>query len=122
MERKRMLIADDQIATREALAKFAKLEGYDVVAVTNGVELLETVSRERFDVVITDLVMPGMNGVSAAELIRARGVETPIVALTGLPLHDVQEAYDGFAKIYHKPVNASSLMDDLEALLQPPSN
>jgi CheY-like chemotaxis protein len=115
---KRILIADDQMATREALTKFAKMQGYDVVSVTNGADLLKIVSDEKFDVVITDLIMPEMNGAAAAEIMRTQGRTTPIIALTGLAPQDIEHLKDKFAKIYHKPVNASKLFEYIDSLLQ----
>ncbi|GFO55883.1 hypothetical protein GMSM_28900 [Geomonas sp. Red276] len=114
---KRILIADDQIATREALSKFATNQGYEVVAVSNGSELLAHVEDEEFDVVITDLVMPDLNGVSAAELMKLHGTSVPVIALTGLPPQDVNPYQDKFTRIYHKPVNASELMKYVGTLL-----
>ncbi|HJV65861.1 MAG TPA: response regulator [Geomonas sp.] len=114
---KRILIADDQMATREALSKFAAMQGYEVVAVDNGAELLSVVESEKFDAVITDLVMPGLNGVSAAEIMKLHGSSVPVIALTGIPKQDVGPFQDKFTKIYHKPVNASALLDYVNSLL-----
>ena len=62
---KRILIAEDEKSAREALANLATMQGYDVTTVTNGVDLLAIASHERFDVVITDLLMKDLNGASA---------------------------------------------------------
>lgn len=115
--RKRILIADDQIATREALAKFATMQGFDVVAVTNGADLLSVVEKEKFDAVITDLIMPDLNGVSAAEIMKLHGSTIPIIALTGLPPQDVEPFGGSFERIYHKPVNASELLQYVQSLI-----
>ena len=115
---KRILIADDQMATRDALTKFARMQGYDVVSVTNGVDLLTVVADEKFDVVITDLIMPDLNGASAAENLKLRGSTTPVIALTGLAPQDIKPFQDKFTRIYHKPVNASELFEYIESLLQ----
>lgn len=114
---KRILIADDQMATREALSKLAAKEGYQVVSVTNGADLLTAVEAEEFDIVITDLVMPDVNGVSAAEIMKVHGSSVPVIALTGLAPGDVVEFQDKFEKIYHKPVNASDLLGYIGSLL-----
>jgi len=115
---KRILIADDQLATREALTKHATLRGYDVVTVTNGVEVLSIASEEKFDVVITDLIMPDLNGVAATEIMKLQGNTTPVIAMTGLSPQDIGLFQDKFTKIYHKPVNVDELFEYIESLLK----
>ena len=114
---KRILIAEDQIVTREALSKFATMRGYVVVAVTNGADLLATASKEKFDVVITDLIMPDLNGVSAAEIMKLQGSTTPVIALTGLSPQDIVPFEENFTKVFHKPINADKLFEYIKSLL-----
>jgi len=114
---KRILIADDQMATREAMAKHATNRGYDVVTVTNGEELLDIASEERFDLVITDIIMPGLNGAVATESMKMQGCTIPIIALTGLSPQDVNLVQTEFKKIYHKPINVDELFEYVDSLL-----
>ena len=114
---KRMLIAEDNQATRDLLVSFAKSQGYDVSAVTNGVDLLTVVTFESFDVVITDLIMADLNGTSAAEIMKMQGHTTPIIALTGVSPQDPILLNNKFTKIYHKPVDISELFNYLKSLL-----
>jgi len=114
---KRILIAEDQMATREALINLFKMRGYEVDAVTNGADLLTIGTDKRFDVVITDLVMPGLNGVSATDIMNLHGNTTPIIALTGLSKHDISFAEEKFTKIFHKPINLTELFNYVESLL-----
>jgi DNA-binding response OmpR family regulator len=114
---KRILIADDQMATREAMAKHATIRGYDVVTVTNGEELLDIASEENFDLIITDIIMPGLNGAVATESMKLQGCTTPIIALTGLSPHDVSLVKTEFNKIYHKPININELFEYVDSLL-----
>jgi len=115
---KRILIADDQLATREALTKHAARLGYEVVAVANGVELLTIASEERFDAVITDLIMPDLNGVAATEIMKLQGHTTPVIALTGLSPQDIGLFEDKFTKVYHKPIEIKELFEHLDSLLK----
>ena len=114
---KRILVAEDQMVSREALIKHATMRGYDVVAVTNGVELLTIAADKKFDLVITDLVMPDLNGASATEIMKLQGNTTPVIALTGLSEEDVSFAEDNFTKIFHKPINVGELFLYIESLL-----
>ena len=113
---KRILIAEDEPAAREAMATFAKIQGYDVIAVENGVDLLTIASKERFDVVITDLMMADLDGASATEIMKMQGNTTPVIALTGLSEEELSLVKDKFTKIYHKPCNFKELFDYVESL------
>lgn len=113
---KRILIAEDQIVTRETLSKLATMRGYAVEAVTNGIDLLAIASKEKFDVVITDLIMPDLNGVSAAEIMKLQGSTIPVLALTGLSPQDIIPFEKNFTKVFHKPINADKLFEYIESL------
>src|ERR1700688_4653995 len=80
---KRILIAEDEPAARELMTSLAKIQGYDVIAVDNGVDLLTVASEERFDVVITDLMMADLDGAAAAEIMKMQGNPKPVIALKG---------------------------------------
>ena len=110
----RILIAEDQMATREALAQLAKNRGYEVETVTNGDELLEIVSAERFDIVITDIIMPDFNGAIATEIMRLQGNKIPVVAMTGLTPEELDIVGTEFTKVFHKPIKADELFDYIE--------
>jgi len=114
---KRILIAEDQMVTREALINLFTKRGYDVEAVTNCVFLFTTATENKFDLVITDLVMPSLNGVSATDLMKLQGTATPVIALTGLSKQDISFAEDKFTKIFHKPINLAELFNYVESLL-----
>jgi len=114
---KRILFAEDQISTREALTKLATMRGYEVVAVTNGVDLLAVAKDQQFDLVITDLVMPDMNGATATEIMKLQGSTTPVIALTGLSHQDIHLVQTEFTKIFHKPINVDKLFEYIESLL-----
>jgi CheY-like chemotaxis protein len=114
---KRILIAEDQMVTREALIALATKRGYDVEAVTNGVDLLKIATDKKFDLVITDLIMPGLNGASATEIMNLLGNTTPVIALTGLAQQDLSLVQDRFTRIFHKPINVLELFEYIESLL-----
>ena len=114
----RILIAEDQMATRDALTTLAKKRGYDVVSVTNGEELLDIVSEERFDVVVTDIIMPDFNGAIATEIMKLQGFTTPVIAMTGLTAEEVDIVETKFTKVFHKPIKSDELFDYIDLLLQ----
>jgi CheY-like chemotaxis protein len=75
---KRILIAEDDRMSREMLSMFAIAQGYEIVAVADGVELLTTAADGQFDAVITDLMMVDLDGASATEILKLSGNTTPV--------------------------------------------
>ncbi len=81
----KILFIDNSRTTRTAMSMILSREGYDVTPIATGQEAIEKVQAEPFDVVVTDLYMPFMNGHEAAKIIRALPdpcKDIPIIALT----------------------------------------
>ena len=82
MNRARVLIADDHAFVLEGLVNLLK-DKFDVVAaVTSGSLLVDAATRLRPDVVVTDISMPGLNGIEAFEQLQAAGLEAKVIVLT----------------------------------------
>ena len=84
---KRVLIVDDDAAIvhvlRDALGLFRHDHAYAVETARDGVEGLEALERGRFDLVLLDMCMPRMNGLDLLAQMRQRGLQTPVLMLTG---------------------------------------
>ena len=82
--KKRVLLVDDDDTLRgELVAQFALYDEFETVDVGSGTEGLATAKEQTFDMIILDVDMPDMQGTDVAQLIRAAGIATPIVMLTG---------------------------------------
>jgi CheY-like chemotaxis protein len=109
------VVVDDHPAIREVLTLLLERFGAVVTAVQGVPEALEALERERPDVLITDIEMPGENGYVLIRKVRAlrpeRGGEIPAVALTGLPgaAEGAQLLRAGFQSHVPKPVDARRL-------------
>ena len=114
---KRILIAEDDPAHRELITIYAKNKGYDVVVVTDGVDLLTTFANEQFDLIITDLKMANLNGASATEIIKMQDNQVPIIALTAYSPNEINLVQFTFTKIYHKPCDYKELFEYVESLI-----
>ncbi len=79
----KILVVDDSQNIREMLEDFLDFEGYQPVLAKDGKEALELFSEQDFDLVITDLGMPGMSGWTLSKHIKQRKPETPIIIITG---------------------------------------
>jgi signal transduction histidine kinase/HPt (histidine-containing phosphotransfer) domain-containing protein len=104
--RGRILLAEDQNDTRQLLVRMLQHAGLDVTAVENGEQLVEKALTDDFDLILSDIQMPKMDGVKAIALLRAAGIDTPCVALTANTMtHEVQSYLAaGFATHLAKPV------------------
>jgi DNA-binding response OmpR family regulator len=81
-ERRRILIVDDDPYVREVIAQYLQLEGYEVMQAANGLQALTMASEHAPDLVVLDLMLPGMDGFEVASRLRAVSA-VPILMLTG---------------------------------------
>ena len=79
----RVLIAEDEVAVREFVRRALAHEGHDVTAVSDGLEALATLKSGTFDLLITDIVMPGMDGIALALKVSKERPDTAILLMTG---------------------------------------
>jgi CheY-like chemotaxis protein len=79
----KILVVDDSQNIREMLEDFLDFEGHQPVLAKDGKEALELFSEQDFDLVITDLGMPGMSGWTLSKHIKEKKPETPIIIITG---------------------------------------
>mgnify|MGYP005839885061 CR=1 FL=1 len=82
-ERRTILVVDDELVIREVLEDFLSTEGYDVVSVSSGEEALRELEEEHYDAILSDLMMPQMNGLELMSEINARGYQVVKVIMTG---------------------------------------
>ncbi|MBX2973454.1 MAG: response regulator transcription factor [Flavobacteriales bacterium] len=78
----RLLLVEDEDALRSTLRLNFELEGYDVTTVVNGPDALERLRGAHYDVVVMDVMLPGMDGFTVVETIRLEGNATPVLFLT----------------------------------------
>lgn len=78
-----VLVIDDDVVIGRSFDRVLSEKGYDVSTALSGEEAMETIAQTDFDVVFTDIKMPGMNGLEVAERIKARCPWTPVVVITG---------------------------------------
>ena len=78
----RVLIIDDERPIRESMARLLRAAGYEAVPCADGLSALERLRTESFDVVLTDLEMPGISGLELIPLLRDLAPEVPVVVLT----------------------------------------
>jgi two-component system, OmpR family, response regulator MprA len=116
----RVLIAEDDRSVRESLILALGIEGYDVEAVNDGAQALEAVALREPDVIVLDIMMPILDGLTVCRRLRAGKCRTPILMLTAR--HEVSDRVSGLdagADDYlAKPFSLDELLARLRALLR----
>jgi len=115
----RVLAAEDVEHLRSLIELYLRKLGLECVSVANGFEAVEAALAGDFDVLLLDLEMPVMDGFEATRVLRERGYEGPIIALTA---HsggsEIERAkHEGCDEVLNKPVTIERLREALEPLL-----
>jgi PAS domain S-box-containing protein len=117
VQARRVLLAEDEKINRMAMRIFLEKSGFAVVCATNGLEVLEHLEREAFDLAILDIQMPLMNGMEAIQIIRsskkfARISALPIIAMTAYAMTGDRERFleAGATAYLSKPVEFGELL------------
>ncbi|MEU3353565.1 response regulator transcription factor [Streptomyces sp. NPDC037389] len=116
----RILIVDDEPAVREALRRSLVFEGYATELAVDGLDAVERVAAHRPDMIVLDVLMPRMDGLTAARRMRASGVTVPILMLTARDtVGDRVTGLDAGADDYLvKPFELDELLARIRALLR----
>ncbi len=115
-----ILVADDDRAIRESLERLLTLEGYRITTAGDGAEALELARRESVDLLVLDLMMPVVDGLTVCRVLRAEADRTPVLMLTArTETSDRVAGLDAGADDYlSKPFDPAELMARIRALLR----
>ena len=116
----RLLLVDDEEDFRRATSQTLSRRGFTVIEAANGEEALSIIKKERPDIVLLDLKMPGMGGIEVLQNIREIDASLPVIILTGHG--DFQTAVAGIkleiVDFLHKPVDVDQLSIHIRNLLE----
>jgi CheY-like chemotaxis protein len=104
---KKVLVIDDDPVVGKSFQRVLGGKGYAVISAASGAEALERLAREDYDVVYTDIKMPGMDGLEVTERIRASRPWLPVVIVTGYgsQANETRATELGVAGFLHKPLS-----------------
>ena len=116
----KILLAEDEKRMAQALKELLKQENYEVDHFGDGLSALDAIEVDVYDLIILDVMMPGMNGFQVAKNARAKGIKAPILMLTAKgEVDDKVEGLDSGADDYlTKPFMAKELLARIRALLR----
>jgi CheY-like chemotaxis protein len=113
----KILLVDDNAVVRDMLVDLVGSLGYVADAASGGAEALALFDRNRYDIVLTDLLMPGMSGWEVLAGVRQRNPRMPVIIITGTPaVGDPRAAQPGVA-VLKKPVDVKALDDTIKEKL-----
>ncbi|MEA1886209.1 MAG: response regulator transcription factor [Bacteroidota bacterium] len=117
---KKILIIEDEEPIKTALEDDFRLENYDVAIATDGIEGLSKASDPDIDLIILDIMLPGMNGFEVCKKLRNSGVKTPIIMLTakGQEIDRVLGLEIGADDYITKPFSPRELQARVKAVLR----
>jgi DNA-binding response OmpR family regulator len=116
----KILVVDDDPGILGMLQLMLRLEGYDALVCGEPQLVVDTMAREKPDLVLLDALMPGLDGIQVLEAIRARALPTPVLLVTG----NANEAYlklamqAGASGLLAKPFVKEDLLDQLQKFLK----
>lgn len=119
----KILVVEDEFYLSEPVREWLVHENHTVEVVADGLEALEYLKIYKYDLVVLDIMLPGMNGVDICRQFRAGGGQTPIIMLTSkAALDDKERGLDSGADDYlTKPFHLKELAARIRALLRRPA-
>jgi two-component system, NarL family, capsular synthesis sensor histidine kinase RcsC len=114
----KILLVDDNAVVRDMLVDLVGSLGYAADAASGGAEALALFDQNRYDIVLTDLLMPGMSGWEVLAAVRQRNPRVPVVIITGTaPTADDPRAAQAGVTVLRKPVDVKALDDTIKEKL-----
>ena len=115
----RILLAEDDDAMRQYLARALERSGYEVTSVDRGTDALPLLEQDRFDLLLTDIVMPVMDGIELAQHAAKIAPDMRVMFITGfaaVALNPDSKAPKD-AKVLSKPFHLRDLVNEVEKML-----
>ena len=116
----KILIAEDDKELRQLFSHILTKNGYVVKGVSNGQEALDALDKDYYDLIISDIMMPVMNGYELVRLLRSSGSNTPVMMITAKDaFDDMREGFvSGTDDYMVKPININEMVLRVGALLR----
>ena len=115
-----LLIVDDEANTLASLSRAFRLEGHEATVCDNATKALELATTQPFDLILSDVVMPGKDGLALLEELKAQGVPTPVVMMSGQAHIEmaVRATRLGALDFLEKPISTEKLLLTVENALK----
>jgi CheY-like chemotaxis protein len=117
---RKVLVVDDDPVVGKSFDRVLSGRGYAVVTASDGAEALRKIAAEEYDLVFTDIRMPGMDGIAVAEHIRDRQPWLPVVIVSGYATdeNEARARAAGVSTVLHKPLSPAMIEDSARDALR----
>jgi two-component system, OmpR family, response regulator len=115
---RRILLVEDRLQSRKNIAYFLRTEGYEVNEASSGKEAIEILEKDEFDLVLADVVMPELNGLSLLRHLRSIAPEILVVLMSGHSLDPQQILKEGATDFITKPLKLDELLSKVRLALE----
>jgi two-component system cell cycle response regulator CpdR len=116
----RILLAEDEEAMRTYLARALETAGYEVVGVARGTEAVPLLEAEHFDLLLSDIVMPEMDGIELAQRCNEASPRTKVMFITGFAAVTLKASREQpRAKVLSKPFHLKDLVLEVDRMVRP---
>ena len=114
---KKVLVVDDESIVRLSCLRVLGPKGYEVETVNDGFEALETLKKKSYDIIITDLKMPDMDGIEFIGMLKQTSPGIRILLVTGYATDEIREQAEAMGALYlPKPFNPGELCNAIASL------
>ncbi len=114
LNKKSILVVDDEYGIRDILGFYFKDEGWEVTTASDGNEAYKFISESAFDIVLSDIQMPGCDGVELLQKIKSETPLASVILMTGFSDYDQAELIDmGAEKVFKKPFSLEQLTEEI---------
>ena len=115
-----VLVVEDDAVSRDRVVAHLRSLSYDVETAADGIEALLKLGSRRFDLIVSDIAMPNLDGVTLLRMKTAKGIKTPILFLTGCAEWRDREIIEemGCAGFLTKPVEADAIAEAVRKVSQ----
>ena len=111
-EKKTILVVEDDEDTQRLITRFLESASYDVTPATDGIDALMRLGQKKFDLILSDITMPNLDGFKLIEMIHQKGIDAPIIFLTGSNVEQSEvRAFElGAVDYMRKPIQKELLL------------
>lgn len=118
----KILIVDDDADNAQPLSALFEANGYEARCAADGAEALRIFAEYMPDAVVTDIIMPGLDGYGLARKLRDRAYDRPIIAVTGADTDKYPNLILYVDRIFMKPLNTDDVIGLIRAKVGPPES
>lgn len=118
-KKNKILVIDDENIVRISCKKILSPEGFEVALASDGYEAIELIKKDTYDIIITDLKMPKMDGLEVLEWIKKNSPSSKVIVITGFSTPEIAEkaVATGAAGYLEKPFTPETLLSVVQSVI-----